>query len=124
MNLWRILTIFVISLQICTLRPIFGQGSAAHGSPESPGPSSRRTGIAITEIMYKPAPRSDGKNLEFVEIYNSNPFYEDISGYRLDGQIGYTFPTNTILPGASFLVIAAVPADIQGLYGLTNVLGP
>ena len=40
---------------------------------EALGPSSRRTPIAITEIMYKPASRTDGRNMEFIELYNSNP---------------------------------------------------
>ena len=41
--------------------------------PDALGPSSRTTPIAISEIMYKPAPRTDSNNLEFIEIYNSNP---------------------------------------------------
>jgi hypothetical protein len=87
------------------------------------GPSSRKTGLAITEIMYHPAPRSDGKILEFIELYNSNPFYEDISGYRLSGDVDYTFRPNTILPGGAFLVLAKVPVDFQSYYGITGVLG-
>jgi len=51
------------------------------------GPSSRKTGLVISEIMYKPAPRSDLRNLEYLELYNSNPFFEDISGYRISGDI-------------------------------------
>src|SRR5437899_3732033 len=91
---------------------------------EPPGPSSRKSPFAITEIMYKPAPRSDGANLEFVEIYNSNPFFEDISGYRLSGQIDFTFPPNTVLRGGAYLVVAKSPVDIQDVYGVANVLGP
>ena len=95
------------------------------GLPYEPlGPSSRKTGLLISEIMYKPAPRTDLRNLEFVEIYNSNPFFEDISGYRIAGDVGYTFPPGTTLAGNGFLVIAAVPADIQAVYGIANVLGP
>ena len=42
---------------------------ASQVNPHEPvGPSSRKTGIVISEIMYKPAPREDGNNLEFVEI--------------------------------------------------------
>jgi hypothetical protein len=41
------------------------------GTAEPPGPSSRRTGLAITEIMYHPADRVDGRNLEFIELFNS-----------------------------------------------------
>ena len=73
--------------------------------------------------MYKPAPRTDGANLEFVELYNSNPFFEDISGYRLSGEIDYTFPPNTVLRGGAYLVVAKSPVDIQDVYGVT-ALGP
>src|SRR5437762_13226128 len=98
------------------------------GSPVLPreplGPSSRKTGLVISEIMYKPAPRADGKLLEYVELFNSNPFSEDISGYRLSGDFDFTFPTNTILPGGAFLVVAKSPAAIQRVYSITNVVGP
>lgn len=91
---------------------------------ESLGPSSRKTGLVISEIMYKPAARADGKNLEFIEIYNTNPYSEDISGYRITGNTHFTFPPNTVLPGGGFAVVAAVPADIQAVYGIANVFGP
>lgn len=95
-------------------------------SPREPlGPSSRKTPIAITEIMYKPAPRSDGNNLEFIEIYNSNPWFHDISNYRLlANNLSYTFPPGTVVPGGAFLVIAASPPSIQNVYGITAVMGP
>ena len=34
-------------------------------SHDAIGPSARTTPIAFSEIMWKPAPRADGKNLEF-----------------------------------------------------------
>ncbi len=93
--------------------------------PHEPiGPSSRKTGLAITEIMYKPAPRTDGKILDYIELFNSNPFSEDISGYRIAGDIDFTFPPNTVMAGGAFLVVAQVPADIQAVYGIANVTGP
>ena len=88
------------------------------------GPSSRRTPLAFSEIMYQPAPRSDGLNLEFVEIYNSNPWGDDISGYRLEGAIQYTFPSNTVIQAGAFLAVASAPTDLGQAYGITNVLGP
>src|SRR6185312_779958 len=88
------------------------------------GPSSRKTGLVISEIMYKPAPRTDGKVLEYVELFNSNPFFEDITGYRLSGDVDFTFPSNTVLQGGAFLVVAKSPADVQSVYGITNVVGP
>ena len=90
---------------------------------EPPGPSSRRTGLAITEIMYHPKDRSDGRNVEFVEVYNSNPFFEDVSGYRLAGDVNYTFPSNTVIQGNSYLVVAPAPADVQAVHGITGVIG-
>jgi hypothetical protein len=96
------------------------------GSPdrEPPGPSSRRTGLVLSEIMYHPHERPDGKETEFVEIFNSQPFFEDMSGYSLQGDIDYTFPTNTILEGGTYLVVAKNPADLMSAYGITGVLGP
>ena len=91
---------------------------------EPPGPCSRRTEFVISEIMYKPAARADGRQLEFVELYNSNPWWDDISGYRLAGDIAYTFPAGTIVPGGGFLVIARAPADVESVCGITNVVGP
>ncbi|HLP76873.1 MAG TPA: lamin tail domain-containing protein, partial [Candidatus Paceibacterota bacterium] len=92
---------------------------------ESLGPSSRKTPIAISEIMYLPAPRFDGNNVEFVELYNSNPWFHDIGGYQLVADnLHYTVPAGTTIPGGGFLVIAASPSALQTVYGITNVLGP
>ncbi len=74
--------------------------------------------------MYKPALRSDHRNTEFIELYNSNPWPEDISGYKLDGQVRFVFPAATKIPAQGYVVIAAVPADVQAVYGVTNLFGP
>ncbi len=97
--------------------------SPAQLTYEPLGPSSRRTGLVISEIMYHPPDRPDGKNLEFIELYNSNPFPEEIGGYRLSGDIEFTFPTNTTIAGNGFIVVAPSPADIQSAHNITGVLG-
>lgn len=98
---------------------------AAIVSPVEPlGPSSRHTGLVISEIMYRPLARADFRNLEFIEIFNSNPFPEDLSGYRLSADADFNFAPGTILPGRAFLVVAGSPGDIQAIYGITNVVGP
>ena len=107
----------------------FGENtSLAEGEPslkrEPIGPSSRRTGLSFSEIMYHPAPRGDGRSLEFLELFNSNPFPEDIGGYRISGDVDYVFPPGTILQGGAFLVVARVPADVTAVYGINNVTGP
>ena len=94
--------------------------------PHEPvGPSSRKTPVVFSEIMYKPAPRPDTNNLEFIELYNSNPWFHDIGGYRIVADnMSYTLPAGTTLPGGAFLVVAASPGSIHTVYGITNVLGP
>ena len=95
-------------------------------NPHEPlGPCSRLTPVVISEIMYTPAPRADTNNIEFLELYNSNPYFEDISGFQLVGSsMSYTFPPGTILGGGAFLVVAASPGSIWNVYGITNVAGP
>ncbi len=88
------------------------------------GQSSRLTSLVISEIMYHPTNRADGKKTEFVELFNTLGEPADISGYRLSGEVNFTFPTNTILPGGGFVVVARAPADVQSVYGITGVLGP
>ncbi len=92
--------------------------------PEPPGPSSRHGPVVLSEIMVHPAPRADGRNLEFIELYNSNPYFEDIGGWRIAGQVDFTFPRGTLLPAQSSLVVAAEPADVSAVYGITGVAGP
>lgn len=90
---------------------------------ELPGPTSRRTGLVISEIMYHPPARADGRDLEFVEVFNSQSIFQDLSGCRLSGALDYTFPAGTVLPAGGFAVIARVPDDVRAVYGLANVLG-
>ena len=89
---------------------------------EPPGPSSRRTGLVISEIMFHPPARPDTRRLEFIELFNPQPFMEEISGYRLSGDISYTFPPGTILPAGACIVVAASPGDVQAVYGISNVV--
>ncbi len=89
-----------------------------------PGPSSRRTGMVISEILYHPMDRPDLKNLEFVELYNSTPFTNSLTGWRLAGVVDYAFPTGAVLAPLSYLVVAKEPASVETVYGLTNVYGP
>ncbi len=91
---------------------------------EVPGPSSRRQGVVISELMYHPTNRLDGRNLEFIEIYNSQPWFEELGGWRISGAIDYTFPSNVILQSKQYLVVAANPTDFRATYSFTNVFGP
>ncbi|HEY5910646.1 MAG TPA: lamin tail domain-containing protein, partial [Verrucomicrobiae bacterium] len=87
------------------------------------GPCSRRTGLVISEIMFHPTNRPDAKELEFIELYNSQVYAEDLGGFRLTGDISYTFPPNTTIAAGGYLVVAPVPADVQSVFGISGVLG-
>ena len=54
------------------------------------GPSSRKTGLVRTEIMYNPRPIPGlDTNLthEFIEVFNSKPWDEDIGGFSIGGDV-------------------------------------
>lgn len=91
---------------------------------EPMGPATRRGPYVFSEIHYQPRDRVDLKNLEFIELYNSQSWSEDLSGFRITGEVNYTFPQGTTIPAGGYLVIAAVPADVTSVYSLSGVLGP
>ncbi|MDG2324640.1 MAG: lamin tail domain-containing protein [Akkermansiaceae bacterium] len=93
-------------------------------SYEPLGPSSRRSGITISEVLYHPAQRSDGKELEFIELFNSQPWAEDVSGWRLSGDVDFVFPNGSEVPGEGFLVVARVPENVESEYVISGVAGP
>lgn len=66
--------------------------------------------------------RGDTRDLEFIEIYNSLPWAEDLTGYRLSGEIDYAFPPEAI-PALGRIVVAASPADMLAVHGV-SALGP
>lgn len=88
---------------------------------EPAGPSSRNTGLVITEIMYHPKGSND---LEFVELFNADVTTENLEGFRISGDVDYTFPPNTILAPGGFLVVARNPGLLEAAYGISGVLGP
>ena len=78
--------------------------------------------------MYHPADRSDGRKLNYIELYNSSPFPEDIGGFQIsvigdNVNVSPAFPRPTVMPAKSFLVVAENPDDVQAVYGITNVIG-
>jgi len=84
------------------------------------GQASHRTSLVISEIMYHPT----NTQLEFIELFNSRGEPEDLGGFRLSGDIEFTFPAGTMIPGGGFVVIARSPMAIAAAYQLEGVLGP
>ena len=105
-----------LALLLCVLRL---------SGAEPLGPSSHRTGIVISEIMYHPIPPVSGVNPEFVEFFNSSPYSEDISGYSIDGDISFVFPSGSIIPANGYRVVVDSTSGFNAIYpGLAaSVLG-
>lgn len=87
--------------------------------------------VIISEFMYQPV--SGNPTLEFVEVFNPGPATENLTNWKLTGDIDYTFPTNTLLPAGQVLAVlpfnpnlpanAATLATFRATYGVsTNAL--
>ena len=80
------------------------------------------TVVVFNEVMYHPS--LSESNLEWVELRNQMAVDVDVSGWSLAGGIQYTFPSNAIVPGGGFAVVAISPATLASTTGLTNLYGP
>lgn len=87
-------------------------------------PSSRGTPLIISEIMYHPRKAGGIEVLEFIEIFNTEPVSEILSGFRISGAVDFTFPSNAVLSGRSFVVVARDPEALRQASGMSNVIGP
>jgi len=87
-------------------------------------PSTHRTPLIISEIMYNAGAMQGTNKLEFVEIFNTEPVARDIGGYRLAGDIAYTFPLGTTIGPREFIVVARDPQTLAAHYGIANIHGP
>ncbi len=77
--------------------------------------------VVINELHYNPA---DGTSPEeFVELHNSGDAPIDISGWRLNRAVDFTFPLDTQIPARGYLVIAEDLARFQTVFGFA-ALGP
>jgi hypothetical protein len=87
-------------------------------------PSSERSPLIISEIMYHPADSPDTNSMEFIEIFNTEPVDQDIGGFRISGNVDYTFSPGTKITYRSYILVARNPDAVEQAYGLQNVFGP
>jgi len=81
--------------------------------------------IVINEIMYHPSDDLGAdEDYEYVEIYNNDTAYVDLSGWYFSQGFEYIFPQDTGLDVGEYLVIARNPDSISSHYGIENVVGP
>ena len=93
-------------------------------APRQLSPSSQSTPFTFSEIMYHAAASADTNSMEFIELFNTDPLARDISGFRVSGDVDYTFPPDTVVAFRSYVVVARNPDAVEQAYGLQNVFGP
>ncbi len=128
-----------LSRGVHTLR-VLGKNSAAAWQPLEEAtsytwtvnPSSPVGAVAVSELMYNPAPLTtaeiqagvtDNNDFEFIELTNFSAGPVDLTGAYFSGVV-YTFPATSLQPGA-WLVVARNPQAFAIRYGAEiPVLGP
>ncbi|HEX2749851.1 MAG TPA: Ig-like domain-containing protein, partial [Verrucomicrobiales bacterium] len=81
--------------------------------------------IVINEIMFRAGNGyPEATTREFIELFNRGTSTIDLSGWKIDSGVTFTFPAGrTMAPGA-YLVVAANLAAFQVAYpSVTNVIG-
>jgi hypothetical protein len=78
--------------------------------------------VVFNEIMYHPL--TNESQFEWVELQNQMAVDVDVSRWRLDGGINFTFPEGTVIRAGGYLLVAASPSALMAATGLTNILGP
>ena len=71
--------------------------------------------LVFNEIHYHPKNAND---TEWLELHSLQGVNVDISGWKLEGGVDFTFPNGTVVPGRGFIVVAATPAGLPGVAAL------
>ncbi|MBI4604027.1 MAG: lamin tail domain-containing protein [Planctomycetes bacterium] len=86
----------------------------------APNAVERVTDVVINEIFYHPP---DDRSGEFIEIHNRGQRAIDLSGFRFDRGIDYTFGPGTTIEAGGYLVVTEDPALLLETHG-QKALGP
>ena len=78
--------------------------------------------VVLNELMYNPAGADE--SLEWVELHNQMAVDMDLSDWRLDDGVDFTFPEGTVIPGGGYLVVASNPGALETAGVFTGALGP
>jgi hypothetical protein len=78
----------------------------------------RLAAVVINEVMYHPISEDD--NDEYVELYNRSGSAVDLGGWRLQGGISFTFPSNTVIAAGGYVVVAENLTNLLAKYPQLN----
>src|SRR5258705_1587704 len=77
--------------------------------------------VIISEIMFHPSSSDDGQ--EYVELFNKGDATADLTNWKFDQGVNFTFTGGTLDPG-NYLVVAANLAKFNAKYPcVSNLVG-
>lgn len=85
------------------------------------GVTELQAAVIINEINYEPTDKTE--LTEFIELYNAGAEAVNLGGWRIQGGIEFSFPSEMILGPESFLVVSQNPAQMAAIYAVDS-LGP
>ncbi|MCA9237297.1 MAG: lamin tail domain-containing protein [Planctomycetales bacterium] len=71
--------------------------------------------VVVNEIHYDPDVNTE--QVEFIELYNTGPAAVDLSDWRIDEAVDFTFPNGAQIAAGGYLVVAQDSADFQTKFG-------
>jgi hypothetical protein len=71
--------------------------------------------VVINEFHYDPD--NAAEQVEFIELYNTGPGAADLSGWRLDEGVDFTFPAGATIAAGQYAVVAQNAAHFQTKFG-------
>lgn len=82
---------------------------------------ARNVGIVINELMADPP--SGQRDGEFIELYNRGVAEVNLGGWRLDDDVEFVIPANTMIAPGGYLVLAANSAFLNANYSGLAAIG-
>lgn len=81
--------------------------------------------VVFNELMYHaPDDVNSVEGVEWIELHNQTLLDMDLSNWRLDDGVGFTFPAGTRIAAGGYLVVATDPAAMAATTGYVGALGP
>jgi hypothetical protein len=71
--------------------------------------------VVINEIHYDPHIATE--QVEFIELHNTGLSAVDLSGWRIDEGVDFTFPSGASIAAGGYLVVTQNAADFQAKFG-------
>ena len=77
------------------------------------------------EVRRQIAPRTEAgeSSEEWIELYNKGDGTVNMSGWKLEGEVDYEFPQDTLMVSGEYMIIAHNPIDLAAKYPDIRIVG-